>query len=61
MKSDWDDAPEHLRRRKKQAPWRFVAILGIGSVVIGALAFTFGKPIALDMRIRGQIYLSHCA
>lgn len=49
MRSNWEDAPEHLRSRKKQGPWRFLAILGIGSVVIGALALTFGKPIVLDM------------
>ena len=49
MRSDWDDAPEYLRSRKKQGPWRFLAILGIGSTVIGALALTFGKPIVLDM------------
>jgi len=49
MRSDWDDAPEHLRSRKKQGPWRFLAILGIGSAVIGALALTFRKPIVLDM------------
>jgi hypothetical protein len=49
MRSDWDDAPEHLRSRKKQGPWRFLAILGIGSAVIAALALTFGQPIVLDM------------
>lgn len=49
MKSDWDDAPAHLRSRKKRGPWRFLAILGIGSAVIGALALTFGKPIVLDI------------
>ncbi|QGZ32163.1 hypothetical protein [Stutzerimonas stutzeri] len=49
MKSEWDDAPEYLRSRKKQGPWRFLAILGIGSAVITALALTFGKPIVLDL------------
>ncbi|MFI8743091.1 hypothetical protein [Stutzerimonas zhaodongensis] len=49
MRSDWDDAPEYLRSRKKQGPWRFLAILGIGSAVIAALALTFGQPIVLDM------------
>lgn len=48
MRSDWDDAPEHLRNGKKPSPWRFLAILGIGSAVFLALAFTFGKPIVLD-------------
>lgn len=49
MRSDWDDAPVYLRSRKKQGPWRFLAILGIGSAVIAALALTFGEPILLDM------------
>ncbi len=49
MRSDRDDAPEYLRNRKKQSPWRFLAILGIGSAVVTALALTFGKPIVLDM------------
>lgn len=49
MRSDWDDAPEYLRSRKKQGLGRFLAILGIGSAVIGTLALTFGKPIVLDM------------
>ncbi|HBS17218.1 MAG TPA: hypothetical protein DD835_05120, partial [Halomonas sp.] len=49
MRSDWYDAPEHLRSRKKQGPLRLLLILGIGSAVIWALALTFGKPIVLDM------------
>lgn len=49
MRSDWDDSPEYLRSGKKQGPWRFLAILGIGSAVIAALALTFGQPIVLDM------------
>ncbi|WP_301362200.1 hypothetical protein [Stutzerimonas nitrititolerans] len=49
MRSDWDDAPEYLRNRKKPSPWRFLAILGIGSAVLSALAFTFGKPVVLDV------------
>lgn len=49
MRSDWDDAPEYLRNRKKPSPWRFLAILGIGSAVLSALAFTFGKPVVLDI------------
>lgn len=50
MRSDWDDAPEYLRNRKKQSPWQFLAILGIGSAVLSALAFTFGKPAVLDVK-----------
>lgn len=49
MKSEWDDAPEYLRNRKKPSPWRFLAIMGIGSAVLSALAMTFGKPIVLDV------------
>ncbi len=49
MRSDWDDAPEYLRNRKKPSPWRFLAILGVGSAVVSALAFTFGKPVVLDV------------
>lgn len=49
MKTEWDDAPEYLRNRKKPGPWRFLAIMGIGSAVLSALAITFGKPIALDV------------
>jgi len=49
MRSDWDDAPEYLRNRKKPSSWRFLAILGIGSAVLSALAFTFGKPVVLDV------------
>jgi len=49
MRSNWDDAPDYLRNRKKPSPWRFLAILGIGSAVLSALAFTFGKPVALDV------------
>lgn len=49
MRSDWDDAPEYLRNRKKPSPWRFLAILGIGSAVLSTLAFTFGQPVVLDV------------
>lgn len=49
MRSEWDDAPEHVRSRKKRGPWRFLPILIIGSVIITALALTFGKPFVLDM------------
>ncbi len=49
MRSDWDDAPEYLRNRKKPNPWRFLTILGIGSAILSALAFTFGKPVVLDV------------
>lgn len=49
MRSDWDDAPEYLRSKKKDSPWRFVAILAIGSVVLLGLAALFADPIAQDI------------
>lgn len=49
MRSEWDDAPDYLRNRKKPSPWRFLTILGIGSAVLSALAFTFGEPVMLDV------------
>lgn len=49
MKADFDDAPAYLRARKKPSPWRFVAIMGIGSAVISALAMIFGKPVLTDI------------
>lgn len=58
MRSDWDDAPDYLRNRKKPSPWRFLAILGIGTAVLSALAFTFGKPIVLDInQIKAGIHI----
>lgn len=49
MRSDWDDAPEYLRNRKKPSPWRFLAFLGLGSAVISTVALTFGKQITFDI------------
>ncbi len=49
MRTDWDDAPEYLRTKKKDSPWRFVAILGIGSVILLGLAALFAEPIAQDI------------
>ncbi len=49
MRLDWDDAPEYLRSKEKDSPWRFVAILGIGSVVLLGLAALFADPIAQDI------------
>lgn len=49
MRSDWDDAPEYLRSKKKDSPWRFLAILGIGSVILLGLAALFAEPIAQDI------------
>ena len=53
MRSDWDDAPEYIRNRKKPGPWRFLAIMGIGSAVLSVLVMTFGKPIVLDVNQGG--------
>jgi len=49
MRSDWEDAPEYLRGKRKDSPLRFVAILGIGSVVLLGLAAMFAEPIAQDI------------
>jgi len=49
MRSEWDDAPEHIRSKKKDSSWRFVAILGIGSVIFLGLAALFAGPIAQDI------------
>ncbi|WP_254621457.1 hypothetical protein [Stutzerimonas stutzeri] len=49
MRSDWEDAPEYLRGKRKDSPWRFVAILGIGSVVLLGLAAMFAEPLAQDI------------
>lgn len=49
MRSDWDDAPEYLRSKKKDSPWRFVAIVGIGSVILLGFAALFAEPIAHDI------------
>lgn len=58
MRSDWDDAPEYLRNKRKPSPWRLLAFLGIGSAVVSALAITFGKPIVLDVnQIKQGIYV----
>jgi len=59
MKADQDDIPEYIRNRKKESPWRFVAILGIGSAVFWALAMMFGKPIVIDInQIKKGIHVS---
>ncbi|AHL74611.1 hypothetical protein CH92_05675 [Stutzerimonas stutzeri] len=49
MRSEWEDAPEHLRSRKKDSPWRLVAILSIGSAILLGLAALIAEPIALDI------------
>lgn len=61
MKSDWDDAPDYLRSKKKHGPWRMVVILGMGSAITWGVISLFGKPIVIDIdqlkqaiRIDGQ-------
>lgn len=49
MKSDWDDAPDYLRSKKKSAPWRMVAILGVGSAITWGVIAMFAKPIVIDV------------
>ena len=59
MKADFDDAPEYLRARKKPSHWRLIAIMGIGSAVLSALAMMFGKPMVVDVnQIQRGIHLS---
>jgi hypothetical protein len=49
MKSDWEDAPDYLRSKKKPGPWRMVAILGVGSAIIWGVIAMFAKPIVIDV------------
>ncbi|WFC62635.1 hypothetical protein EWH21_13210 [Pseudomonas sp. REST10] len=49
MKSDWDDAPDHLRSKKKPGPWRMVAILGVGSAITWGVIALFAKPIVINV------------
>lgn len=49
MKASRDDMPEYLRTRKKAGPWRFLALLGLGSAIFWILAVMFGKEIIIDI------------
>ncbi len=49
MKSDWEDAPSHLRSKKKPTPWRMVAILSVGSAIAWTVITLFAKPIVIDV------------
>lgn len=49
MKSDWDDAPDYIRSKKKPGPWRMVAILGVGSVITWGVIAMFAKPIVINV------------
>lgn len=59
MRADQDDIPEHIRTRKKESPWRFVAILGIGSAIFWGLVTLFAKPVVIDIaQIKKGIHVS---
>jgi len=49
MKAEQNDAPQHLRTKKKKNPLRFLAIIGIGSTLFWTLTLMFGKPIVIDL------------
>lgn len=49
MKSDWEDAPDYLRSKKKPGPWRMVAILGVGSAITWGVIAVFAKPIVINV------------
>lgn len=37
MRSDWDDAPDYLRNRKRSSPWRVVGVLGVVCAIVWVL------------------------
>lgn len=49
MNSDWDDAPDYIRNKKKESPWRMVIIMGVGSAITWGLITLFAKPIVIDV------------
>ena len=49
MRADKDDVPDYLKPRKKQVPWRTLAILGVGSAIFWGLVTVFAKPIVIDV------------
>lgn len=49
MKANRDDMPDYLRVKKKSGPWRFLALLGLGSAIFWVLALMFGKEIIIDI------------
>lgn len=58
MKAEIEDMPEHLRNPKKPGPWRFVAILGVGSAIFWGLITVFAKPIVIDInQIKSGIHV----
>lgn len=49
MKVDKDDVPDYLKPRKKQGPWRTLAVMGVGSAIFWGLVTVFAKPIVIDV------------
>lgn len=49
MKTNWEDAPDYLRSRKKPGQWRMVAILGVGSAITWGVIAMFAKPIVINV------------
>lgn len=45
MKADRDDMPEYLKPRKKEGPWKMLAIMSASGLVIWGLASVFGKHV----------------
>ncbi|MFC3606896.1 hypothetical protein [Stutzerimonas tarimensis] len=48
MNADKDDAPARIRRGRAN-PWRARVIMGIGSVMVGALVALSARPAAIDV------------
>ena len=58
MKTDWDDAPDYLRSKKRPDPWRMVAILGMGSAITWGVIALFAKPIVINVdQLKQAIYV----
>lgn len=60
MRTDWDDAPAHIRS-KRRSPLKTILIIGIAAAIAWALALKYGNPIQIDLnqlkqaiRINGQ-------
>lgn len=58
MKADRDDAPYHLRSKRKSR--QLIAVLSIGSASIWAAIFMYAKPITIDVgQLRKAIQVSN--
>ncbi|UUD65146.1 hypothetical protein D16iCDA_05590 [Pseudomonas seleniipraecipitans] len=49
MRIEKDDVPDYLKPRKKQGPWRTLAVMGMGSAIFWGLVTVFAKPIVIDV------------